>query len=140
MKRNNLYSGLGTPSTGWWSPIVGIPSFPFTWRHLVVKTLIYISELFIFATPVFIRHLWQLMTVVYLHWCLYVLFYYIFSKNNFLCLSKLFNLNFAYPKHFVRILFVRRCFCPKTCVINYNMLQLAYRTFRGIRTNWIRTK
>ncbi len=26
--------------------------------------------LFIFSTPVFIRHLWQLKTVVFLHWCL----------------------------------------------------------------------
>ncbi len=25
---------------------------------------------FIFSTPVFIRHLWQLKTVVFLHWCL----------------------------------------------------------------------
>jgi hypothetical protein len=26
--------------------------------------------LFIFSTPVLIRHLWQLMTVVFMHWCL----------------------------------------------------------------------
>ncbi len=26
--------------------------------------------LFIFSTPVLIRHLWQLKTVVFLHWCL----------------------------------------------------------------------
>jgi len=26
--------------------------------------------LFIFSTPVLIRHLWQLKTVVVLHWCL----------------------------------------------------------------------
>ncbi len=26
--------------------------------------------LFIFSTPEFIRHLWQLKTVVFLHWCL----------------------------------------------------------------------
>jgi hypothetical protein len=26
--------------------------------------------LFIFSTPVVIRHLWQLKTVVFLHWCL----------------------------------------------------------------------
>jgi hypothetical protein len=26
--------------------------------------------LFIFSTPVLIRHLWQLTTVVFLHWCL----------------------------------------------------------------------
>ncbi len=25
---------------------------------------------FIFSTPVLIRHLWQLKTVVFLHWCL----------------------------------------------------------------------
>jgi len=24
----------------------------------------------IFTTPVFIKHLWQLKTVVFLHWCL----------------------------------------------------------------------
>jgi hypothetical protein len=27
-------------------------------------------NLFIFSTPVLIRHLWQLKTVVFLHWCL----------------------------------------------------------------------
>ncbi len=26
--------------------------------------------MFIFTTPVLIRHLWQLKTVVFLHWCL----------------------------------------------------------------------
>ncbi len=26
--------------------------------------------LFIFSTPVFIKHLWQLKTVVFQHWCL----------------------------------------------------------------------
>jgi hypothetical protein len=26
--------------------------------------------LFIFSTPVLIRHLWQLKTVVFLHWCI----------------------------------------------------------------------
>ncbi len=26
--------------------------------------------LFIFSTPVLIRHLWQLMAAVFLHWCL----------------------------------------------------------------------
>jgi hypothetical protein len=31
---------------------------------------------FIFSTPVFIRHLWKLMTVVILHGCINVLFYY----------------------------------------------------------------
>ncbi len=48
----------------------GIPTFPFTQRHLVVKTLIYIEMLFIFTTPVSIRHLCQLKTVVFLHGCL----------------------------------------------------------------------
>jgi hypothetical protein len=38
-------------------------------RHLVVKILIYIY-MFIFSTPVFIKHLWQLKTVVFLHRCL----------------------------------------------------------------------
>jgi hypothetical protein len=27
-------------------------------------------ELFIFSTPVLISHLWQLKTVIFLHWCL----------------------------------------------------------------------
>ena len=36
----------------------------------MVKVLIYIEMLFIFSTPVLIRHLWQLKTVVFLHWCL----------------------------------------------------------------------
>jgi hypothetical protein len=36
----------------------------------VVKVLIYIEMLFIFSTPVSIRYLWQLKTVVFLHWCL----------------------------------------------------------------------
>jgi Zinc-finger double-stranded RNA-binding len=35
----------------------------------VVKVLIYIQMLFIFSTPVLIRHLWQLKTVFFLHWC-----------------------------------------------------------------------
>ena len=35
----------------------------------MVKVLIYIL-MFIFSTPVLIRHLWQLTTVVFLHWCL----------------------------------------------------------------------
>jgi hypothetical protein len=26
--------------------------------------------MFIFSTPVLIRHLWQLKTVVFLHWCI----------------------------------------------------------------------
>jgi len=25
---------------------------------------------FIFSTPVFIKHLWQLKTAIFLHWCL----------------------------------------------------------------------
>jgi hypothetical protein len=36
----------------------------------VVKVLIYIQMLFIFLTPVLIIHLWNLKTVVFLHWCL----------------------------------------------------------------------
>jgi hypothetical protein len=35
----------------------------------VVKVLIFIKMVFIFSTPVFIRHLLQLKTVVLLHWC-----------------------------------------------------------------------
>jgi hypothetical protein len=31
---------------------------------------LYIEMLFIFSTPVLIRHLWQLKTVAFLHWCL----------------------------------------------------------------------
>ncbi len=50
--------------------IVWIPTFSLTQRHLIVKVLIYIKMLFIFSTPVLIRHLWQLKTVVFLHWCL----------------------------------------------------------------------
>jgi hypothetical protein len=37
---------------------------------LVVKVLIYIKIVFIFSTPELIRHLWQLKTIVFLHWCL----------------------------------------------------------------------
>jgi hypothetical protein len=36
----------------------------------VVKVLICILMWFIASTPVLIRHLWQLETVVFLHWCL----------------------------------------------------------------------
>ncbi len=50
--------------------IVWIPTFTLIWRHLVVKVLIYILMLFIFSAPVLIRHLWQLDTVVFLHWYL----------------------------------------------------------------------
>ncbi len=39
-------------------------------RHLVVKTFNSIQMLFIFSTPLLIRHLWQLKTVVFLHRCL----------------------------------------------------------------------
>jgi hypothetical protein len=35
--------------------------------------------LFIFSTPVLIRHLWQLKTVVFLHWCL---IYAVLLKRN----------------------------------------------------------
>jgi hypothetical protein len=36
----------------------------------VVKVLIYNLKLFIFSTPMLIRHLWQLNTVIFLLWCL----------------------------------------------------------------------
>ncbi len=36
----------------------------------MVKGLVYIEMMFIFSTPVLIRHLWQLKTVVFLPWCL----------------------------------------------------------------------
>jgi hypothetical protein len=36
----------------------------------VVKVQFYIKMLFIFSTPVLIRHLWQLKTAVFLHWYL----------------------------------------------------------------------
>ncbi len=36
----------------------------------MIKVKIYIEKLFIFSTPVSIRHLWQLKAVVFLHWCL----------------------------------------------------------------------
>jgi hypothetical protein len=50
--------------------IVWLPTFTFTyWRHLVVKVIIYNKMLFIFSTPVLIRYLWQLKTVVFLLWC-----------------------------------------------------------------------
>ncbi len=39
-------------------------------RHLMVKVIIYIWMLFIFSTPVLIRHILQLKTVVFLCWCL----------------------------------------------------------------------
>ncbi len=35
----------------------------------MVKVLIYIEMLFFFSTPVLIRHLWQLKTVVCMHMC-----------------------------------------------------------------------
>jgi hypothetical protein len=44
-----------------------IQKLPFTQRHLVVEILIHVKMLFIFSTPVLIRHLWQLNTVVFLH-------------------------------------------------------------------------
>ncbi len=36
----------------------------------MVKVLIHILVMFIFSTPVLIRHLWQLKTAVFLHGCL----------------------------------------------------------------------
>ncbi len=50
--------------------IVWITTFTLTKRHLVVKTLSYILRLFIFSTPVFIRHLCQSKAVAFLHRCL----------------------------------------------------------------------
>ncbi len=50
--------------------IVEIPTLPINCRHLVVKILIYICMLLIFSTPVIIRYLQQLKTVVFLHRCL----------------------------------------------------------------------
>ena len=47
-----------------------MPTFTLTQRHPVVKVLIDIQILFIFSTPVLIRPLWPLTTVVFLHWCL----------------------------------------------------------------------
>ncbi len=44
--------------------MVWIPTFRLTLRHLVVKVTIHIQILFIFSTPVLIRYLWQLKTVV----------------------------------------------------------------------------
>ncbi len=55
--------------------IVGILTFPLTWRHLVVKTLIYIFKLFIYSAQVLIRHLWQLKTVTLLLDVCYMLSY-----------------------------------------------------------------
>jgi hypothetical protein len=31
---------------------------------------LYLNVVYFFSTPVLIRHLWQLKTVVFLHWCL----------------------------------------------------------------------
>jgi hypothetical protein len=61
--------------------LVGIPTFPFTWRHLVVKVIIYINMLFMFSTPMLIRHQWQLKTAVVLHWCLICPVLLIFLPN-----------------------------------------------------------
>jgi hypothetical protein len=36
----------------------------------MIKVISYIQMLFIFSTPVLIRHLWQLKTIVFLRWCL----------------------------------------------------------------------
>jgi hypothetical protein len=46
-----------------------MPTFTLAYRHLLIKVLICIQTLFIFSTTVLIRHLWQLKTVVCLHWC-----------------------------------------------------------------------
>ncbi len=49
---------------------VWIATFTLTLRHQMDKVLIYVQMLFIFSTRVLIRHLWQLKTVVFVHWCL----------------------------------------------------------------------
>jgi hypothetical protein len=50
--------------------IVLITRFTLTYRHLVVAVLLYIKMLFVFSTPVLIRHLWQLKTIVFVYCCL----------------------------------------------------------------------
>ncbi len=54
---------------------LGCQKLPFTQKYLEVKILILIYMLFIFSTPMVIRHLWQLKAVVFLHRCRYLLFY-----------------------------------------------------------------
>ncbi len=44
--------------------------------------------LFIFSTPVLIRHLWQHKTVVFLHWCLICVFILICNEWNHRFLRK----------------------------------------------------
>jgi hypothetical protein len=54
--------------------------------------------LFIFSTPVLIRHLWQLKTVVFLHWCLIcAVSLFTFFKAH--CLK---NTSFKYFCHFLQ--------------------------------------
>jgi len=47
-----------------------VSKLPFTQRQLVVKVLIYIQMIFTFSTPDRIRNLWQLKTIIFLHWYL----------------------------------------------------------------------
>jgi hypothetical protein len=49
---------------------LNINIYSYVERHLVFRVIIYIYMYFIFSTPVLIRNLWQLKTVVFLHWCL----------------------------------------------------------------------
>ncbi len=42
--------------------------------------------LFVFSTPVLIRHLWQLKTVVFLHWCL-ICVVLLYNHRNLYCVS-----------------------------------------------------
>ncbi len=50
--------------------------------------------LFIFSTPVLIRHLWQHKTVVFLHWWLICVVPFLNTKNNYYlvtCGGQIFN-------------------------------------------------
>jgi hypothetical protein len=60
----------GKASFGKYKQFLEYHIFPFTWSHLVIKILSYIEMLFIFSTPVLIRHLWQLQTVGIIPRCL----------------------------------------------------------------------
>jgi len=52
--------------------------------------------LFIFSTPVLIRHLWQLKTLVSLHWCLICTVLLIETIGNYLLELTRSNKNFKY--------------------------------------------
>jgi hypothetical protein len=57
--------------------------------HLVFRVIIYIYMWFLFSTPVLIRHLWQLKTVVFLHWCLIcAVLLAVYMKQNNTCIIK----------------------------------------------------